>query len=72
MFVKIDFAPTLTGQRPVIWHQMFPTAILRQPVVKSVLNASQAILTVFAVFNGLPGSPDDLEKMGIYFGPSHS
>jgi hypothetical protein len=64
MIVKTDFVPALNGQNAV-------NRIQKTPAVKFISDAGVAILAFFAVFSGLPGSQESLEKMGISLGPNH-
>ena len=72
MVVKSDYSPAPIGQRPANHPRNFHTTGLRQSAVRLVTNAGLLCLTFFAVFSGLTGSQEDLEKMGIYPGPTHS
>ena len=65
MSSKSDSIPAARGPHLIQQSRKFP-------VVKFTLNAGQALLTIFAVLGGWTGSAEDMEKMGISPGPTHS
>jgi len=69
--VKTDYAPSPIGQRPTNHPRRFPAAIRLQHAMRVILNVVLPLLVSFAVLSGLPGSQENLEKMGIYLGPTH-
>jgi hypothetical protein len=71
MVVKTDFVSTLIEQRPITQNQTIKAAFLRQPAERFISDAGLALLTLFAVFSGFPGSQENLEKMGVSLGPKH-
>ena len=70
MVVKSDYAQASIRQRPAP-SRKFHWPVLRRPVARLVLKAGTPALAFVTVFCGLPGSPEDLEKMGIHLGPTH-
>ena len=71
MVVKTDFVPALNGPHAIHQFQKISAVILHQSALKFISNAGLAILTLFAVLSGYPGSQDNLEKMGVTLGPNH-
>jgi hypothetical protein len=71
MVVNTDFVPILVEQRPITHNQSINAAFLRQAAVRFLSDAGLALLTLFAVFSGFPGSQENLEKMGVSLGPNH-
>lgn len=64
MAIKTDFLPAFIGQHAINRSR-------RVVAGKFILDAGLAILTFFAVFSGLIGSQENLEKMGVSLGPDH-
>lgn len=71
MVVKSDDSPAPIRQRPAKQPRKLYTALLNQPAARVVLNMALPLLMLFAVLSGYPDLQQDLEKMGIYLGPTH-
>ncbi len=69
MVVKTGHAPL--GQQPIRHPRKLRPTHLRQTATRVILNTGLPILTLFAVFSGMPGSREHLEEMGIHLGPNH-
>jgi hypothetical protein len=71
MVIKTDHVPDATGQQPINTPRKSHSTLHSQPALRLAGNAGQALLTLFAVFSGLTGSQENLERIGIYLGPTH-
>jgi hypothetical protein len=59
------------GQQWTNLSQKLHGEVLRLPAARFLSNIGFPILTLVVVFSGLPGSQEDLKKMGVYLGQCH-
>ncbi len=71
MVVKSDSESAPIGTRPANHQKIFHAADLPWTTIRFIWNICLLLLLGVAVLIGLPGSQENLEKIGVHIGPTH-